>query len=325
MFINTRFRSDEICEAFGSLDIPTTEGKAVRLSLSYLICIPIIVSGCASITGAPKPPISVDNTITRYNNDLEKLAENPPNDCDGVKQGINKALTVMDLRYSEFIDDISVENKTKATTADFMLIGLGLAGTAVGGAGAKTIFSALSTAVAAANTSIDKNYFYEKTLPALVSKMNADRKEQQLLMIQRLASCKKGIDYSWFEAVHDLNDYYSAGTLLGAIASVSKDAGVKQTDSEKEIKELLKNAVPLTLDTNPNSTKESLNKIFNEPNGRAKIMDCWHEVSPTLFNPGNDSKCAPDGKPRAARLFAKECADEQPKVLSCLTKVAEPE
>jgi hypothetical protein len=306
MFINTRFRSDEICETFGSLDIPTSEGKAVRLSLSYLICIPIIVSGCASITGAPKPPISVDNTITRYSNDLEKLAENPPNDCDGVKQGINKALTVMDLRYSEFIDDISVENKTKATTADFMLIGLGLAGTAVGGAGAKTIFSALSTAVAAANTSIDKNYFYEKTLPALVSKMNADRKEQQLLMIQRLASCKKGIDYSWFEAVHDLNDYYSAGTLLGAIASVSKDAGVKQAKSEDAITDLL------TLKPSANTPdKQRLHVYFLKDKANpAKILRCWKSVGTTR----------PDAFEFASDLFDEPFASDIPAVMRCLEK-----
>ena len=289
------------------------------MRLALMICIFIAVSGCASFRGTPIPAINVNETIKRYSGDLEGLAQNPPQDCDGVKDGINKALTIMDLRYVEFIDDISIENKTKATATDVMLVGLGLAGTAVGGAGAKTIFSAISSGVAATNTSIDKNFFYERTLPALVSKMNADRTQQQLLIIGRINNCEDR-DYSWFEAVHDLTGYFSAGTLLGAIASISKDAGVKQVESESEIKAIMFGPSASTPD------KATLRKIIKTPEGRAAILSCWKTVNPQLFKSQTSgarqpvSQCAANGPPTAPEMLihVDACAGDQAKVLKCL-------
>ncbi len=286
-----------------------------------IICFSMAISGCAVFNGAPNPIIDVNKTVERYSVELERLANNPPKECKDVKSATNQALTALDLRYAEFINDISLEGRTKTTATDFALIGLGLAGTAVGGAGVKTILHAISTGVAGANTSIDKNYFYEKTIPALVSKMNADRKVQQLLIIGRLAKCKE-VDYSWFEAVHDLNDYYSAGTLLGAISSISKDAGVKQTDSEKAIEERLLNAVTLT-PTTSTPDKESLRQMLQKPGGSEKIKTCWKTVNPELFKPNSKSSCALTLQrvPYPADLInAVECAEDQPKVRECLEK-----
>lgn len=311
---HTRICSNGIAEDsrfFLTPDFAVNKGK---MRLGLMICFSAALWGCSSITGTPKPAIDTDYTITRYREDLMRLADKPPSECGGIKQGINKALTVMDLRYAEFVDDISVESKTKATTTDFLLVGLGLAGTAVGGAGAKTVFNALSTGVASMNTSIDKNFFYEKTLPALIAKMNADRKQQQLLIIERLKTCDRG-GYSWFEAVHDLTDYYSAGTLLGAIASVSKDAGVKQTDSETKIME----AVTFGPSVNT-SDKLLLRSKLKTPEGRAAIMTCWKQVNPQLWGKKPESRCAANGPPDAPEILVHvvECAGDQSKVLECL-------
>lgn len=201
-----------------------------------------------------------------------------------------------------------------------MLIGLGLAGTAVGGAGAKTIFHAISTGVAATNTSIDKNYFYEKALPALVSQMNADRKEVLSIIVQRLAGCKDGKDgsYSWFEAVHDLTDYYSASTLLGAITSISKDAGKRQTVSEEEIKTAALHFTP----SEDTDDKAYLRNKFDNKEDQA-IMTCWKQVNPALFRPDADSKlpkskCAGGTLSPMRLINAAECAEDQPKVRKCI-------
>jgi len=209
-----------------------TGNRLAALSLTCVMCISMTLSGCASVRGTPKPVINVDETVTLYTEDLKRLAANPPLTCAGIRDGVNKALIAFDLRYAEFVDDLSFQGKTKATIIDFILTSFGLAGTAVGAPEAKTIFNALSAGISATNTSIDKNYLYEKTISALVAKMNADRSAQQLFIYERLDNCDKGPNkepnkepnYSWSAAVHDLINYYDAGTLLGAIASISKDA-----------------------------------------------------------------------------------------------------
>ncbi len=286
-------------------------------SLTALLYMAMTLSGCASIMGAPKPVLNVDSIIKSYTAAFDQLAITPPQNCDQIREGVNKALTAMDLRYAEFIDDLSVQGKTKATGTDIALTGLGLAGTAVGGAGAKTVFNALSAGIAATNTSIDKNYFYEKTLPALVSKMNADRKAQQLLILKRLHDCTDAQDYPWSEAVHDLTDYYAAGTLLGAIASIAKDAGASQEKSEAEIKNVI---VPTLTPSEETDDKTWLRQTFRQPNGAEKIMACWRKVNPDLFKTDANTNlpCA-GGTLNAARLInAAECAKDQSKVRSCI-------
>ncbi|MFZ2403542.1 MAG: hypothetical protein WAW41_00280 [Methylobacter sp.] len=285
-----------------------------------LICFSMAISGCAAtFNGTPDPVIDIDKTVERYSIELEKLANQPPKKCEDLKSGINQTLTALDLRYAEFVNDISLEGRTKTTATDFALIGLGLAGTAVGGAEAKTILHAISTGVAGANTSIDKNYFYEKTIPALISQMNADRKQRQLLIIERLQNCDNR-GYSWFEAVHDLTDYYAAGTLLGAISSISKDAGVKQTDFEAKINKKLMNAVTYTLGQDT-PTKKRLDEVLFKPDGKGEkeIMDCLNGIDPTLLK---KSGCMKEGDELDAATFisAKECAEAQTEVLACIEK-----
>ncbi len=289
------------------------------MKLLSLICLAFLISGCAAYTGAPKPAIDVDKTIDRYTRSLEAIADTPPSNCHAVKDNANKFLTIIDLRYAEFIDGLSTETKTKATATDFALIGLGLAGTAVGGAEAKTILHAISTGVAAANTSIDKNFFYEKTIPSLVSQMDADRKEKLSEIIQRYTYCtdEKGYpSYSWFEAVHDMADYYKVGTLLGAINSINANAGAKQAKAEEEIKSAL------GLTRSANTDDKTALRIALRGGKADAILACWKTVNPGLFeenkSTGRKSVCA-TGVLSAARLInAAECAADQTAVRKCL-------
>ena len=276
-----------------------------------IFCVSLAISGCAVFNGTPDPVLDVDKTVARYSAELERLANHPPQDCKGVKSAVDQALTALDLRYAEFINDISLEGRTKTTATDFALIGLGLAGTAVGGAEAKTILHAISTGVAGANTSIDKNYFYEKTIPALISQMNADRKEKLSVIVQRYANCDSA-NYSWFEAIHDLNDYYAAGTLLGALTSIPKNAGEREAVAEKDIKDALK----FTLSKNT-PVKRLLREALRNHEQNA-IMKCWKKVNPDLFSGNSESECA-KGSPSAARLInAAQCQQYQAGVLDCL-------
>jgi len=281
-----------------------TGNRLAAIGLTCVMCISLTLSGCASVRGTPKPVIDVDDTLTQYTNYLKGLAPDSLNTCDKVRNGVNKALTAMDLSYAEFVDDLSIQGKTKATLIDFTLTGLGLAGTAVGGAEAKTVFSALTAGIAATNTSIDKNFLYEKTISALVAKMNADRKAQQLFIIKRLHDCKSPEDYLWSEAVHDLIDYYAAGTLLGAVAAISKDAGAKEVASQDKIEEFL-NLKPSA----KTPDKQWLHEYFKKSNeNRDNILRCWKKVGtkrPNAFEYASD-------------LFDEPFASDIPAVRQCL-------
>jgi len=71
---------------------------------------------------------------------------------------LNDLMAVIDFNYHEYEAQLRTEKVLKNTTADIVTLGLTAASTAVGGAEAKTILSAIATGVVGANTDTDAHY-----------------------------------------------------------------------------------------------------------------------------------------------------------------------
>jgi hypothetical protein len=84
--------------------------------------------------------------------------------------------------------------------------------------------------------SVDKEDFYEEALPAFISKMDSLRLERLVLIRQRM---KYGTDgenpYTLGAAMIDVNNYFQAGTISGAILGITKSSGVAANEAEKEL------------------------------------------------------------------------------------------
>lgn len=120
---------------------------------------------------------------------------------------------------------------------DITTIGVDLAITLAGGASTKAILGAISAGLTSTKVTIDKNFFQEKTIPVLVGEMNARRKKMLIPIIQGMAE-DVGV-YRFEQAVIDLQIYYEAGTFIGALQSIQKDSGKKETEADEEIEEIL--------------------------------------------------------------------------------------
>ena len=226
------------------------QGALVNSSVRiiFILLIGIVTSGCSLLTGRPEAPVDVDRVAKglerKINQKLESLdASNMDTDKER-NASINDALTLIDFRYSEFINNAGLQQRAKSMATDFALLSLNLAGTAVGGAGIKTLLAALSAGVAGTNIAFDKTFIYESTVPALIMQMNADRTEKYR---QIITGMRRDIDnYPWAQAVHDLIDYYNAGTLQNAINSIKKNAGNKQVKEEENIENFVMKAYKAT-------------------------------------------------------------------------------
>lgn len=228
----------------GTTAMPTHRAKPA-------LVLPLLITliGCSTISGRPQSPLEfstgktdandAEALINKYSQDFAKHATEDGIDTDEKRNAlISKALTIMDYRYAEFISDTETGRKNKEMLTDVVELSMNLAGTAVGAAGTKTILAAISAGVNGIGGAIDKNYFYEKTFPSLVAQMNADRKKAMVYIIKGTTLPLR--EYPWPQAVHDLIEYYNAGTLLGAISSIQKEAGKQQDDAETKIMEIRK-------------------------------------------------------------------------------------
>lgn len=145
---------------------------------------------------------------------------------------------LINIHYIEFIKQFAISKAQLDSAIDIATIGVDLAITLVGAASTKAILGAVSAGMTSSKVSIDKNFFQQKTVPVLISSMNAQRK---IALLPILAGMKKPIEpvegYSLAEAVADLHAYYNAGTFLGALQAIQKDSGVKEQEAEDKLAE----------------------------------------------------------------------------------------
>jgi hypothetical protein len=208
----------------------------------FLLIIFASASGCSLLTGAPKAPIDVNKVSERITQKLENIdTKKEIKSAEDRNEAISESLTLIDLRYSEFINNAGLQQRIKDMTTDFVELSLNLAGAAVGNASTKTLLAALSAGVSGTNIAFDKTFIYESAIPILIMQMNADRTEKYRQIISGMHNEKlNGADgYSWSQAVHDLIDYYNAGTLQNAINTIKKNAGNKQVMEEEKIEHIL--------------------------------------------------------------------------------------
>jgi len=95
----------------------------------------------------------------------------------------------------------------------------------------KTILSAVATGLTGTREAYDKEILIEKTITILQQQMRTRRKEVKVLILERLA--RDAGTYPLELALTDLESYYRAGTLTGALIDVSEATGVRLADAKE--------------------------------------------------------------------------------------------
>jgi len=142
---------------------------------------------------------------------------------------IEGRMAVIDAHFKTFEAGLVKEN----VRVDF---GLALIGIGVGAAGslvaqtASQILSAVSGGIAGAQAAYGKSVLYDKALSALVAQMHAGRKTIAAHIFQRWTlDIEK---YPMWMARTDLDAYYFAGSLPGAILGTAADAKTKEAQAD---------------------------------------------------------------------------------------------
>lgn len=151
---------------------------------------------------------------------------------------VNGRLGIYDLRYQDFVAGLSREKQNLDVSNDLLLLAFGLAGTVTSAVRAKTNLAAATAGIGGAKTSIDKHYFHEKTIAALVAAMDSQRATVRLRI---MTGIQEPIDvYGLPQALSDLQSYYAAGTLHGATKAIQVDASEKEKSANIAIARLEK-------------------------------------------------------------------------------------
>jgi hypothetical protein len=143
----------------------------------------------------------------------------------------------MDISFNAFQEALYKEGVDYGIATDWAVLALDAAGTLVGGAGTKAALAATSGGLTGAKAAFDKNVYFDKTIPAVLAKMVATRKE--ILVKLRGGLTRTTEEYSLTQALVDLEDYYYAGTIPGAIIGIAETAGAEAEKADRDLKNLL--------------------------------------------------------------------------------------
>jgi len=239
----------------------------VRLCVVTITALALCMA-CAALRNPGAPDQSFDE-----NKDLEALEQHygqasaitsyyavKPETAAARDEFIAGRLTLINLQYIKFIRTFAVTKSQMDTAFDLLTTGVGLATTVVGGEAAKAALGAASSGLGATRTSIDKNFFYEKTVPVLVTAMNAQRKVALLPILKGVRE-RDVLKYPLAQALSDLSEYYFAGTFIGALQAIQKDAGVKEEAADRKIE----------ITRSPEAAKSVASKVVREKVGELQI------------------------------------------------------
>ena len=203
--------------------------QAQRNMVVLLSVLPLI-AGCVTISSGPDRIFDASADIPA----LRAYAAYVPaqNDVTSRNTFIAARMYAIDIEYSEYFEKLLKEKQLGTSVLDATLLGLTAATTIVHGEAAKTAISAVSTGFAGARSDIDQDIYMAQTLQILMNAMEA----QRLQIRNRIDGNMKlpAANYSAWRALTDLDDYYRAGTLAGALQSLTATTG-QNAQNQKDL------------------------------------------------------------------------------------------
>jgi hypothetical protein len=204
----------------------------------------LVASGCSSIDGYPNRLEYSEQYIVEVGGLVSPnavLQYGAMSDVSSATLQRNNIVTArifsIDANFHQFVRDLTTQQNLSNIGVDWAAIGLASAGAAVGSLQTKTILAAISGGILGAKAAVDKDVFYNKTIPALITLMEAQRK---IVLAQIYTGLKRSAaDYTMFQALADLDAYYNAGTINGAIVGLTTTAGASSQAGSDQIAAVL--------------------------------------------------------------------------------------
>jgi hypothetical protein len=197
------------------------------------------LAGCASVEGYPKRVEDSQQYVTevdgfvsptvilKYNADVI----NPPPGVSPAQLMVERNTIVtariyaIDVNYHNFVRDLTTQQNVGNVGTDWVVLALSGIGATAGSAAAKAALAAASGGVVGARAAVNKDVYFNNTVTTLITTMEGQRKT---VLATIYTGLQKGVaDYTIYQAMADLDDYYNAGTINGALIQLANAASEK--------------------------------------------------------------------------------------------------
>lgn len=188
----------------------------------------LTLSGC--VTRLERPAFSArlwspQYTDASYKSDLNSyLAVRDEASARSLRDRmVYSILADIEYAYRDYEGKLFADRNSFSVGSDLMQLGLAGATTITNGARVKTILSSVLTGVSGTSLSVDKNFFRQQTIEAIISSMQSNRNAIKTRILQRTMS-EPTTTYSFQQAQSDLVEFVFAGTLEGGLQSLHQQS-----------------------------------------------------------------------------------------------------
>ncbi|MBO9575642.1 MAG: hypothetical protein J7494_07900 [Sphingobium sp.] len=262
-----------------------------------LVVISVMLGGCASIRASQKPVKVADiaATVCPSPTELEEFKRLSGGAAGKYRDDvIAKCLGAMDARYLEFKEDIRQEATNINLVGDTLAFGL-TSGAAVVKGNVSKYLAAGGAFVAGTHSIINRDIFYQQTLPALISAMDARRDTVRAKLTRAQKDDPDAKGFKLADARASLNDYQMAGDLYAAISDITAEASKVAAEARKDRLDADKYTLPAVTVTKLDSAVSTrvtalTGKIRAMPDtDRVKLVDIARSLGLT---PADDRQAA---------------------------------
>lgn len=206
----------------------------------------IATAGCAGVRGFPDRTYSTADemaALSKYNLASVLAAYDSPLDADrgGMTREawrnhvLEARIQDMNLHFADFEQSLYKQGIGFGVGTDWVLLAL-TGAASVASEGTANVLAAAATGVTGAKSAYSKDVLYEKTLVVLIAQMVAQR--QTVLVLIRQGEAQDATAYPLTRGLADIEDYYNAGTIPGAITGVAVNAGAQSKEAQDDLKSL---------------------------------------------------------------------------------------
>lgn len=145
-------------------------------------------------------------------------------------QVLAKLIWLVDLHYHDFEEQFYTGAASLSFGGDVASLGLTGVAAATGSAHLKSILSSIATGTVGIRNSAERNFYDQQARGALVGKMRGLRAIQLANIEARMK--EPASVYTLEQGLADINRYYEAGTLIGALQAIAVSAGQDHDTAE---------------------------------------------------------------------------------------------
>lgn len=213
--------------------------KLLACKRVFGVFIIFILIGCAAFEGYPQRATTPENDLATLKSEIDGTATKQCLDQSDIKcrnRILAARMHATNIRFSEFEETLFRQTRKAGFGSTLATLGLTSAA-AVSTGGASQVLSGIAAFIIGGKEAFQKEVLAERTVIAIHTAMRGKRAQVALRIMTRW---NQTIDqYPLALALGDLDEYYSAGTVLGALVGITEAVGASTKQAEAALQTTL--------------------------------------------------------------------------------------